>query len=482
MTKIIPVILCGGAGTRLWPVSRSAYPKPFIQLPDGKSLLLHAFERAAGCAAGCEGGDALLVTNREYYFQARDEVELAAPGPDVHFLLEPEGRNTAAAIALAAHWVASRFGPNAVLLVLPADHLIRDHAAFALAVADAVRIAEAGRLVTFGVVPTSPETGYGYIETGDELPGLPGNQVRRFVEKPDRKRAEAFVANGGYLWNSGMFCFRADVILTALARHAPVLAAAARACWHATAARADGGMAIEIDPASFAAVESISIDYAVMEKTESVAVVPARFDWSDIGSWNALSALTDADEQGNRVRGDATLVDVADSFVHSEHRLVAALGLSNVVIVDTADAVLVAHRDRVQDVKRIVQALESREHEASRHHRTVHRPWGTYTVLDEGPGFKIKRIAVKPGASLSLQMHHHRSEHWVVVSGEAQVVNGERELHIGANESTYIPAGHRHQLANPGSEPLVIIEVQTGAYLGEDDIVRFEDRYGRAPT
>jgi mannose-1-phosphate guanylyltransferase len=452
MSKIVPVILCGGAGTRLWPVSRSAYPKPFIRVPDGKSLLQHAFERAAGCATG----DALLVTNREYYFQTRDEVEGAADRCAAHFLLEPQGRNTAAAIALAAHWVASRFGAEAVLLVLPADHLIGDHAAFALAVADAVRIAGAGRLATFGVVPTAPETGYGYIETGDALPGLPGYQVRRFVEKPDQERAEAFVAGGRHLWNSGMFCFRADAILAALARHAPVLAAAAHACWHASAAKVVPGAAVEIDPASFAAVESISIDYAVMEKDESVAVVPARFDWSDIGSWNALSALTDADAQGNRVRGDATLVDVADSFVHSEHRLVAALGLSNIVIVDTADAVLVAHRDRVQDVKRIVQELESREHEASRHHRTVHRPWGTYTILDEGPGFKIKRIAVKSGASLSLQMHHHRSEHWVVVSGEAQVVNGEQELHIVANQSTYIPAQNRHRLANSGSETLVV--------------------------
>ena len=478
MAKILPVILCGGAGTRLWPVSRAAYPKPFIRLPDGRSLLQHAFERAVGCGAA----DVLIVTNREYYFQARDEVEGGSRGLSVHFLLEPEGRNTAAAVALSAHWAASVVAPDAVLLVLPADHLIRDQVTFAQAVADAVRVAEAGHLVTFGIVPAAPETSYGYIETGELLPGLPGRKVRRFVEKPDRERAESFVASGRYLWNSGMFCYRADSILSALARHAPSLAAAARACWHATAARADGGRAIEIDAVSFAAIESTAIDYAVMEKAESVAVVPARFDWSDIGSWDALSALTEADEHGNRVRGDAALVDVADSFIHSEQRLVAALGLNNVVIVDTADAVLVAHRDRVQDVRRIVQVLESRGHAASRHHRTVHRPWGTYTVLDEGPGFKIKRITVKPGASLSLQLHHRRSEHWVVVSGEARVLNGEQELHIHANESTYIPAGHKHRLANPGSETAVIIEVQTGSYLGEDDIVRFEDRYGRVPA
>ena len=476
--SIVPVILCGGAGTRLWPISRAAYPKPFIRLPDGKSLLQHAFERAAAIS----NGRALLVTNREYYFQARDEVERAPHHPSVHFLLEPEGRNTAAAIALAAHWAAGAIGPATVLLVLPADHLIRDQEAFAQAAADAVRIAGEGHLVTFGIVPDSPETGYGYIETGDALPDLPGRKVRRFVEKPSGELAETFVASGRHLWNSGMFCFRADAILSALARHAPALATAARTCWHATSAKAGDAKAIEIERESFAAVESTSIDYAVMERAEGVAVVPARFDWSDIGSWSALSALTEADGQGNRVRGDATLVDVADSFIHSEDRLVAALGVSNVVIVDTADAVLVAHRDRAQDVKRIVQELESRSHEASRYHRTVHRPWGTYTVLDQGPGFKIKRIMVKPGASLSLQMHHRRSEHWVVVSGEAQVVNGEAAMRVQANESTYIPAEHRHRLANPGKEPLVLIEVQTGAYLGEDDIVRFEDRYGRAPV
>ena len=481
MNRTVSVILCGGAGTRLWPVSRSAYPKPFIRLPDGKSLLQHAFERAAGCATS----EVLLVTNREYYFQARDEVEGVTQGPQgaaVHFLLEPEGRNTAAAIALAAHWAASTLGPGTVLLVLPADHQIREQEAFAQAARDAICIAGDGQLVTFGVVPSAPETGYGYIETGEPLHGLPGARVRRFVEKPDRARAEAFMASGRYLWNSGMFCFRADAVLSALSRHAPMLATAARSCWHATAAKcASDSTAIEIDAASFAAIESTSIDYAVMEKAESVAVVPAGFDWSDIGSWNALSALTEPDGEGNRVRGDAALVDVERSFIHSEDRLVAALGLSDVLIVDTPDALLVAHRDRAQDVKRIVQQLESRGHEASRHHRTVHRPWGTYTVLDEGPGFKIKRIAVKPGASLSLQMHHHRSEHWVVVSGEAEVVNGDGRLRVRANESTYIPAGHKHRLANPGAADLVMIEVQTGSYLGEDDILRFEDRYGRVP-
>ena len=485
MNGTVSVILCGGAGTRLWPVSRSAYPKPFIRLPDGKSLLQHAFERAAGCATK----EVLLVTNREYYFQARDEVERVthgSQGTTVRFLLEPEGRNTAAAIALAAHWAASGLGAGTVLLVLPADHLIREQEAFAQAARDAICIARDGQLVTFGVVPSAPETGYGYIETGELLRGLPGARVRRFVEKPDRARAESFMASGRYLWNSGMFCFRADAILSALSRHAPVLATAARSCWHATAAKSASSKttieAIEIDAASFAAIESTSIDYAVMEKAESVAVVPARFNWSDIGSWDALSALTEADAQGNRVRGDAALVDVEGSFIHSEDRLVAALGLSNVLIVDTPDALLVAHRDRAQDVKRIVQQLESRGHEASRHHRTVHRPWGTYTVLDEGPGFKIKRISVKPGASLSLQMHHHRSEHWVVVSGEAEVVNGDASFRVHANESTYIPAGRKHRLANPGKDELVLIEVQTGSYVGEDDIVRFEDRYGRAPA
>ena len=481
MSKILPVILCGGAGTRLWPVSRSAYPKPFIRLPDGKSLLQHAFERAAAMA----GGDVLLVTNRDYYFQARDEVqgvEGAALAIKAHFLLEPEARNTAAAIALAAHWAAASIGPGTVLLVLPADHLIRERASFVEAARDAVCIAGEGHLVTFGIVPGSPDTGYGYIETGEPLAALPGSRVRRFIEKPDSERASAFVASGRHLWNSGMFCFRADAVLAAFSRHAPALATAARSCWHATAARAAPEGVVEIDGPSFAVIESTSIDFAVMEKAENVAVVSARFDWSDIGSWNALSTLTEADAQGNRVRGDAELVDVRDSFIHSEDRLVAVLGLSNVVVVDTPDALLVADRGRAQDVRRIVRELEARSHAASREHRTVHRPWGTYTVLDEGPGFKIKRIMVKAGASLSLQMHHRRSEHWVVVSGEAEVLNDEAQLRVRANESTYISAGHKHRLANPSAEPLVLIEVQTGSYLGEDDIVRFDDRYGRAPA
>lgn len=479
MSKILPVILCGGAGTRLWPVSRAAYPKPFIRLPDGKSLLQHAYARAAALGSG----NVLLVTNREYYFQARDEVEGDGRGVAARFLLEPEGRNTAAAIALAAHWAASALGPGTVMLVLPADHLIEPQQAFLEAARDAQCIAEAGHLATFGIVPTSPETGYGYIETGDSLAGLPGSRVRRFVEKPDLARAQAFVAGGRHYWNSGMFCFRAEDVLSGLARHAPAIATAARACWHATVAKlAPERVVVEIDGGSFSAIESTSIDYALMERAESVAVVPARFAWSDIGSWNALSALTQPDAQGNRVRGDVMLVDVADSFIQSEGRLVAALGLNNVVIVDTPDAVLVARRDRAQDVRRIVQELESRDHGASRHHRTVHRPWGTYTVLDEGSGFKIKRIMVKPGASLSLQMHHRRSEHWVVVSGEASVVNGDAQLRVKANESTYVPAGNRHRLANPGTVPLVMIEVQTGSYLEEDDIVRFEDQYGRAPA
>ena len=458
-------------------MSRSAYPKPFIRLPDGKSLLQHAFERALGVAEG----EVLLAANREYYFQARDEVEGVSRQRAVHFLLEPEGRNTAAAIAMAAHWAASALGGATVLLVLPADHLIRDREAFARAVRDAICIAETGQLVTFGVVPTAPETGYGYIELGDDLPGLPGSRVRRFVEKPDRLRAESFVSGGRHLWNSGMFCFRADAILSALARHAPAIATAARACWHATAAKPAPERVVEIDGASFAGIESTSIDFAVMEKAENVAVIRAVFEWSDIGSWNAMSGLTDADAQGNRVLGDATLVDVSNSYIHSENRLVTALGVKDIVIIDTPDALLVAHRDRLQDVRRLVQELESRDHAAVRNHLTVRRPWGSYTVLDEGPGFKIKRVVVKPGAALSLQMHRQRSEHWVVVNGDADVVNGEAEMRIHANESTYIPAGHKHRLSNPGEVDLVLIEVQTGAYLGEDDIVRFEDRYGRAP-
>ena len=473
---LIPVILSGGAGTRLWPVSREAHPKPFIVLPDGQSLLQKTLLRAAAL----KPDSILTITNRDYFFITRDayaEVALA-PGIALDYLLEPAGRNTAPAIAAGALRLREQFGDAATMLVLPSDHLIGDVAGFAEAVEAAAKLADQGYLVTFGIPPTGAETGFGYIEADEaHTLGGAGLAVRRFVEKPSRAKAEEYLASGRYYWNSGMFCFRVGEFLAELARCAPEVSDAVVAAWQATPRKQTP---IAIDPESFARIADISVDYAVMEKAGRVAVVPGRFDWSDIGSWQALGELAPADAAGNRVQGEAVLVDSKDCFVRSEDRLVAALGVQNLLVVDTPDALLVADRSRAQDVKSIVQRLKASGHESARLHRTVHRPWGTYTVLEEGPRFKIKRIVVKPGASLSLQYHHRRSEHWVVVSGSARIVNGEHEIILGADQSSYIPAGTAHRLANPGEVDCVMIEVQSGDYLGEDDIVRLEDRYGRS--
>lgn len=472
---LYPVVLSGGAGTRLWPVSREAHPKPFMQLPDGQTLLNKTYRRASALPGV---GEIVTVTNRDYYFRTKDEYLAAQTGQPGAYLLEPAGRNTAPALALAALYCADRFGADAVMLVLPADHLIANQTAFADAVAAAAQLAQQGQLVTFGIQPTAPETGFGYIEAGDPLP--PGRAVRRFVEKPDAATAAEYLASGRFYWNSGMFCFQAGQLLAAMESACSQVLAAARHCWAQTAGKVVVGSGmVEFDAASFAQQTDISIDYAVMEKAPNVAVVPCDLGWSDIGSWNALGQLVQPDQHGNRHIGDAVVVDSSNTFIQSEHHLVAAVGVHDLVIVDTADAVLVAHKDKAQDVKKVVQRLKQNGHEAYRLHRTVSRPWGTYTVLEEGPRFKIKRIEVRPGASLSLQMHHHRSEHWIVVSGMAKVVNSEREIFVNTNESTYIPAGHKHRLENPGKLDLVMIEVQCGEYLGEDDIVRFQDNYGR---
>ncbi|MFN3629222.1 MAG: mannose-1-phosphate guanylyltransferase/mannose-6-phosphate isomerase [Casimicrobiaceae bacterium] len=477
---IVPVILCGGAGTRLWPVSRESLPKPFMKLADDQSLLMKTYARSLRAveALGEPVGEVLTVTNRDYYFLCKDELALLSPqaAQQGGYLLEPLARNTAPAIALAALRVAERHGPDAVLLVLPADHLIEDEAAFAAAVGRAVGAARQGQLVTFGITPTAPETGFGYIELGPER-GAGVHQAVRFVEKPTREVAERYLASGRYCWNSGMFCFTAGSLLAELATHAPEVASAAQRCWEGSAGR-DGAL-VELSAALFALVPEISIDYALMERSEHVAVVPAAFGWNDIGSWTAVRETIPADAQGNRALGEAVFIDAQDTFVMCRDRLVAAVGTERLMIIDTPDALLIAPPERAQDVKQVVGRLKQQGHEAYKTHRTVVRPWGTYTVLEEGPRFKIKRIEVRPGASLSLQMHHHRSEHWIVVSGTAKVVNGEQELIITTNQSTYIPAGQKHRLENPGKLDLVLIEVQSGEYLGEDDIVRFEDKYGR---
>lgn len=468
---IIPVILSGGVGARLWPVSRELHPKPFMHLADGQSLLQKTFIRAAALP---DVADILTVTNRDLYFKTEDEYRACNDKTlPTSFILEPFGRNTAPAVALAALAVQEMYGPSALLLILAADHLIADSQAFGAAVARASVLAQQGLIVTFGITPSSPETGYGYIEAD-------GEKVKRFVEKPSLEKATEYLASGNYLWNSGMFCFEAASFLAEMDIHAPDVMTAARNVFaQSDRAQKKSAVAIEINAASFLQAPDISIDYALMERSGKVAVVACDIGWSDIGSWSAISDLVPVDENGNGAVGEVVLHDSSGCYVQSHDRVVCAVGIHDQIIVDTPDALLVVDRSRVQDVKAVVSQLKARAHDSYKTHRTVHRPWGTYTVIEEGPRFKIKRIEVKTKASLSLQMHYHRSEHWIVVSGVAKVVNGEREFLVQTNESTFIPAGHKHRLENPGVTPLVMIEVQSGEYLGEDDIIRFEDHYGR---
>lgn len=479
--SIVPVILSGGAGTRLWPVSREGHPKPFMRLPDGQTLLGKTYRRAAALLPA--GGTIMTVTNREHYFASKDQLSEAGVGQHhhAHYLLEPEGRNTAAAVTHAALTLAISHGEDAVLVVMAADHLIENEAAFCQTMEHATRLAEAGYLVACGIPPTRAETGFGYIEAGLPLDDWGGCQVARFVEKPDQATAQDYLKSGIFLWNAGIFCFRIDTFLEELKRHAPAILAAAEQCLASSPAHDSAGTLLqELHRETFAQLPDISIDYALMEVSDKVAVVPAAFDWSDIGSWTALAELIPSDEHNNRVDGAALLEDTRNTIVHSENRLVATLGVEDLIIVDTSDAVLIAHTDRAQDIGRIAKRLKQEKHPAYHLHDTVNRPWGSYTVLEEGPRFKIKRIVVKPGAALSLQMHHHRSEHWIVVQGMAQIINGSDEPRmVNINESTFIPAGHRHRLSNPGVIDLVLIEVQSGEYLGEDDIVRLDDKYGR---
>ncbi len=473
---LIPVILSGGAGTRLWPVSREGRPKPFMKLADGGSLLGKTYARALDCAGV---GEVLTITNRDYYFQSKDVWHAETQGRvPLRFLLEPVGRNTAPAILLGALMLRAEHGDDAAMLVLAADHLIKDVDAFAADVAVAEDLARQGFLVTFGIPPSHAETGFGYLAAGETLTEVGRHRVEAFIEKPGIEHAEAMLASGGHYWNSGMFCFRVGSLIDAFSQLDPEVLAHAEACWQATSAHCSEAYC-EIDAATFGRLPNTSIDYAIMEKADNVAMVRAGFDWTDVGSWKALADLTAPDEAGNRSIGEVIHIGSRNCYVQSEDRLVATLGLDDMVIVDTPDALLVSHRDQTQRVKEVVKLLKDSGHECYKLHRTVARPWGTYSVLEEGDRYKIKRIEVKPGASLSLQMHYHRSEHWIVVSGTARVTNGEAVMLVQSNESTYIPAGHRHRLENPGVIDLVMIEVQSGEYLGEDDIVRFDDVYGR---
>ncbi|HET7359021.1 MAG TPA: mannose-1-phosphate guanylyltransferase/mannose-6-phosphate isomerase [Rhodanobacteraceae bacterium] len=469
--NLTPVILSGGSGTRLWPLSREAHPKQFLALTGDDSMLQATWLRVADLAGG---GAPIVVTNEEHRFMVAEQLRLAGCRPAA-IVLEPAGRNTAPAIAVAA-LQATAGGGDPLLLVLPSDHVIADEAAFRAAVRAAMPAAEGGDLITFGIVPSAPETGYGYIKAG---PGTGVRAVERFVEKPDLASAETYVASGDYLWNSGMFLFRASRYLQELERHRPDILAACRAAFAAAARDTDF---LRLDRDAFVACPSDSIDYAVMEKTDAACVLAVDAGWNDVGSWAALWDVAEHDADGNAGHGDVLALDCRDTYAWTERRLLALIGLDNVVVVDTDDALLVARKDCVQQVKDVVARLKGDARSEAVLHRKVYRPWGAYDSIDMAERFQVKRITVKPGAALSLQMHHHRAEHWIVVSGAARVTRGDEVFILGENESTFIPVGTRHRLENPGKLPLELIEVQSGSYLGEDDIVRFEDVYGRSAS
>ena len=471
--KIYPVILSGGAGTRLWPLSRAVMPKQLLPLVTDKTMLQETALRVRGWPGVMAP---LVVCGNEHRFMVAEQLRDVGITP-LGIMLEPAGRNTAPAVAAAAQYLKAH-DPDAIMLVLPADHVIEKNEAFRLAVERAAKLVATGSLATFGVVPNAPETGYGYIRRGEPLPGCDDCfKIERFVEKPDRNTAEGFLADGGFYWNRGMFMFRADRFVAEIEQHAPAIAKAAESAVHDAYRDLDF---CRLDEAAFSASPSDSIDYAVMEHTRDGVVVSADIGWSDVGSWTALADVQQRDANGNVQRGDVYLDNTSNTLVRAESRIVAVIGVQDLVVVETPDAVLVAHKDQVQRVKQVVEHLKGSARTEHLHHTRVYRPWGYYEGIDAGDRFQVKRITVKPGEKLSLQMHHHRAEHWIVVSGTARVTCGDKQILLAENESTYIPLGTTHRLENPGKLPLHLIEVQSGSYLGEDDIVRFEDIYQRA--
>jgi mannose-1-phosphate guanylyltransferase/mannose-6-phosphate isomerase len=473
---LTPVILSGGAGTRLWPLSRELYPKQLLALTGERTMLQQTALRLSGLAAA----STVVVCNDAHRFLVAEQLRQLKMDTRA-VVLEPFGRNTAPAIALAALAALKMAdGEDPELLVLPADHVIRDVEAFQEAVRIALPAVQQGKLVTFGIVPSAPETGYGYIQRGTAAAAAAGLfQIARFVEKPNLERAQQFLQSGDYLWNSGMFMFRASRYLQELEKFAPQIARVCRAAFDNAASDLDF---MRVDARTFENCPSDSIDYAVMEKTSDAVVVPLDAGWSDVGSWSALHDACDSDRHGNVSRGDVISEDSNGNYLYAESRLVATVGLQDHVVVETKDAVLVAPKDRVQDVKKLVTRLKEAGRYEHSLHREVFRPWGSYDSIENGERFQVKRLKVKPGATLSLQMHHHRAEHWIVVSGTARITRGEEVFLLEENQSTYIPIGVKHRIENLGMIPLHIIEVQSGSYLGEDDIVRFDDRYGRKGT
>jgi mannose-1-phosphate guanylyltransferase/mannose-6-phosphate isomerase len=472
MSAVYPVILSGGAGTRLWPLSREMYPKQLLALTSQYSMLQDTALRLAGIA-GCRAP--LVVCNEAHRFTVAEQLrslDITASG----ILLEPMGRNTAPAVALAA-LKALELDQDAIIVVAPADHVIRDARAFQQAADVAVGLAESGKLVTFGIVAHAPETGYGYIHRG---PGDgPAYPVAEFIEKPPLATAEKFLAAGDYYWNSGMFVFKAGRFLNELGLYAPDILEASTAAYRTASSDLDF---VRIGKAAFEACRSESIDYAVMEKTRDAVVLPLDAGWSDVGSWSSLFDALPANEEGNVLQGDVLVHDTHDCYVHSSSRLVTAVGMADHIIVETKDAILVAPKHRVQDVKELVTMLKKAGRSESAWHREVYRPWGSYDSIDDGDRFQVKHMQLKPGGSISLQMHHHRAEHWIVVQGTAKVTCGDKTFLLSENESTYVPIGAKHRIENPGKVALHIVEVRSGTYMGEDDIVRFEDNYGREGT
>ncbi|WP_158769630.1 mannose-1-phosphate guanylyltransferase/mannose-6-phosphate isomerase [Paraglaciecola sp. L1A13] len=470
-----PVVLAGGSGSRLWPKSRAALPKQFLRLTSNLTMLQDTVARLDGT----KSEKPIVICNDSHRFLVAEQLRQQNVQHG-GILLEPMGRNTAPAIALAALH-ASLNGEDPTLLVLAADHLINDKEAFHKAIAQAEVLAEQGKLVTFGIVPDSAHTGYGYIKSGEKIAQADvGFDVAEFVEKPDLVTAQQYVDSGNYFWNSGMFLFKASRYLQELEKYAPDML---DICKRAIATEAPDLEFVRVDADIFATCPDDSIDYAVMEKTDSAAVVPLDAGWSDVGSWSSLwETAKNKDENQNVIIGDAILDDVHNSYINAEQRLISVVGLDNVVVVETKDAVLVAHKDKVQNIKNVVNKLKADKRPEFEFHREVYRPWGSYDSIDNGERFQVKRIMVKPGEKLSVQMHHHRAEHWIVVAGTAKVTNGSETLLLCENQSTYIPVGVIHALENPGKIPLELIEVQSGTYLGEDDIVRFSDRYGRVES